>query len=267
MSASGGNLLRRNTRRENKVHISTDGIVLREKQIEDYDSILTLLTRARGVITAYARGARKPRNALRVSAELLSYSDFVLFSSKDRYSVDKSALNRLFMGVRGDIEKLSLASYFCQLAAEAAPREEPADDYLRLLLNCLHLLDTGKRTGTFLKPVFELRLLTIAGFMPHLVGCAACGTFEAPRMFFLPQPATLLCENCMDHAGKDAVLLPVEPGVLTAMRHTIYSDNVNIFSFTLSEAGLDRLGEITELYVMHQLEKRFETLEFYKSIR
>ncbi|MFR9190654.1 MAG: hypothetical protein ACLVL7_10850 [Anaerotruncus massiliensis (ex Togo et al. 2019)] len=39
----------------------------------------------------------------------------------ERYSVDKADLDTVFMGVRGDVEKLSLASYFCELTAQAAP--------------------------------------------------------------------------------------------------------------------------------------------------
>ena len=74
------------------MHITTDGIVLRERAIDEFDCVLTLLTRERGIISAYARGAKKPRGTLRVPAELLSYSCFVLFSNRERYSVDKADL-------------------------------------------------------------------------------------------------------------------------------------------------------------------------------
>ena len=85
------------------MHITTDGIVLRERAIDEFDCVLTLLTRERGIISAYARGAKKPRGTLRVPAELLSYSCFVLFSNRERYSVDKADLDTVFMGVRGDV--------------------------------------------------------------------------------------------------------------------------------------------------------------------
>ena len=75
------------------MHITTDGIVLRERAIDEFDCVLTLLTRERGIISAYARGAKKPRGTLRVPAELLSYSCFVLFSNRERYSVDKADLD------------------------------------------------------------------------------------------------------------------------------------------------------------------------------
>lgn len=246
------------------MHIMTDAIVLREQPIEDFDSLLTLLTKERGVISAYARGARK-RGAMRASTELLSCSCFVLFSHRERYSVDKADMNRLFMGVRGDMEKLALASYFCELTAEAAPREEDAGEYLRLLLNTLHLLDRGKRSCEELKPIYELRLMTMAGFMPDLIGCKNCRCFEAQRMYFIPLLSELLCESCGGEHTQGHMELP--RGVLAAMRHILYSESDKLFNFTLSREGFRYLNLVTERYVMTQLDKRFPTFEFYESVR
>lgn len=250
------------------MHITTDAIVLREHVTDEFDSVLTLLTKERGVITAYARGARKPRGAMRLSAELLSYSCFVLFYAKGKYSVDKADVNNVFMGVRGDVEKLSLASYFCQLAGELAPREENAAEYLRLLLNCLHLLDRNKRSCTFLKPLFELRLLTMAGFMPSLVCCGNCGCFEAEQMFFLPQSGDLICAACAPGASAaQSMAQPLTKSVLAAMRHILYAESAKLFSFTLPDPALARLSEVVEQYATMQLDRRFDTLDFYLAIR
>lgn len=253
------------------MHIMTDGIVLREQTIKDFDSILTLLTKERGVITVYARGVRKPRGALRAPTELLSCSCFVLFSSKDKYTLDKADLNRLFMGIRADVEKLSLACYLCELTADAAPREESAEEVLRLLLNTLHLLDKDKRTCEQLKPIFELRLMAMMGFLPDLVGCKDCRCFEAEPMYFLPESSGLLCPRCLEARPgvfQDfAAPAPLPSGVLTAMRHICYADNEKLFQFMLPQPGLRLLNEITERYVMLRLEKRFSTFAFYESMR
>lgn len=166
------------------MHITTEAIVLRARSVDEFDCVLTLLTKERGVISAYARGAKKPRGTLRVPTELLSYSCFVLFSNKERYSVDRADLEGVFMGVRGDVCKLSLASYLCELTAETAPRGESAGEYLRLLLNSLYMLDRDKRACAFIKPLYELRLLTMAGYMPNLVACRGCGCFESELIYF-----------------------------------------------------------------------------------
>jgi DNA repair protein RecO (recombination protein O) len=250
------------------VHITTDAIVLRERAVDEFDSVLTLLSKERGIISAYARGARKPRAALRACAELLSYSCFVLFENRQKYTVDKADLNRMFMGVRGDVEKLSLASYFCQLTAEVAPHEENAEGYLRLLLNSLHLLDRDKRTCVFIKPVYELRLLTMAGFMPNLVGCCSCGNYEAERMLFLPRLSQIICGDCAPETlPENEIAVPLSKSVLAAMRHIIYADFGKLFGFTVSDETQQNLNEITQHYVMVQLDKRFDTLDFYLAMR
>lgn len=249
------------------MHITTDAIVLRERAVDDFDSVLTLLTRERGVISAYARGVRKPRGTMRVSSELLSYSCFVLFSNKEKYAVDKADLNNIFMGVRGDIVKLSLASYLCQLTMEIAPHEDAAEEYLRLLLNSLYLLDKEKRTCEFIKPLYELRLLTMAGYMPDLVSCRGCGCYEAEQIFFLPRTSEIVCGACAGDipAGHPHILL--SKGILAAMRHIIYSDTDKLFQFSLPREPLMRLNEVAQLYVIEQLDKRFDTLDFYLTMK
>lgn len=94
------------------------------------------------------------------------------------------------------MEALSLALYFAQLMAELAPELDDAEPYLRLILNTLHLLSSGKRPQLQLKAIFEMRLLSIAGYMPNLVACETCGAFESDPMFFDAVHGRLYCANC-----------------------------------------------------------------------
>lgn len=249
------------------MHITTNAIVLREQPVKDYDSVLTLLSGDCGIISVYAQGARKPRGTMRVSVELLSYSCFVLFRNKDKYVVDKADLNNVFMGVRADIEKLSLASYLCQLTMDLAPREENGQEYLRLLLNSLYLLDQDKRTCDFIKPVYELRLMAMAGYMPDLVACRNCGCYEADDMIFLLLSSGIICRDCVQTKPVKEVCVSVTKGILSAMRHIIYSEIEKLFRFSLPTPSLMQLGEITQQYIIVQLDKRFDTLDFYYSIK
>jgi DNA repair protein RecO (recombination protein O) len=204
---------------------------------------------------------------MRVCAELLSYSCFVLFWHRDRYVVDKTDLKHLFMGVREDVEKLSLASYFCEIATELAPHEEDADEYLRLLLNCIAMLDQDKRPLEFLEPLFTLRLLTMGGYMPNLVACGDCGCFEAERFLFLPRSAQLLCGKCAGASPPAESYLPISKGVLAAMRHILFSDFQKLFGFTLPPAAQKQLAEVSRAYLTQQTDKRFETLDFYLNMK
>lgn len=249
------------------MQMNTQAVVIGSRDIDEEDRLLTLLSKDYGVIYAYAKSANRLKNKLAPTTELLCYSSFVLFKNKDRYTVDYADSLNMFFGLRKDIEKLSLATYFAELSATIAPHSEGANDFLRLLLNTLHLLEKGKRTGMFLKPVFELRALTMAGYMPNLVACRDCACYESDRMSFLFASGELLCGDCMSKAAKQPVkALTLPKGVLAAMRHIIYSPFERLFAFELSTGGLQYLGDVIEKYLIYQTEKNYITLDFYKSL-
>ncbi len=247
------------------MQISSDGIVVRERSVDD-DRILQILTRDYGVITAYARGAKKPRGKLTSTTELFCYCRFQIFKNKDRYTIDSADLEESFFQLRQEIMKLSLASYIADLFSELAPKEEEAGEYLRLLLNCLHMLKTGRRTPGQIKAICELRLMTMAGYMPDLVGCRGCGAFEDEKMGFLVKTGELVCSAC-EASPEDGQIVFVPLGVLAAMRHILYCDFEKLFSFNVAGEGMNILGLIAEQYLLCQIQKRPKSLDFYESLQ
>lgn len=239
--------------------------MVRQKNYGEKDRLITLLSRDHGMITAFANGARSPRSPLASSTELLTYSNFVLFEYKGRTTVDAASANQVFFGVRQDVELLALGTYLAQLCTEVLPEGEQDPQCLRLLLNSLYMLNEKKRTPDFIKPVFELRLLAISGFMPDLVACSGCGCYEHEKMYFLPGEGELRCGDCM--TGQEVGALPLAPGVLAAMRYILYSDFEKLFSFTLPPEGLRQLSAVSERFLLAQLERDFPALSFYHSVK
>ena len=246
------------------MQLTANGIVLCSRKTGD-DKILTVLTDKAGVITAYANGANRMKTRLGASTELLCYSKFVIFSLRGKNVVDVADSLQLFFGIRKDYEKLSLASYFAELARELSPQKERAHAQLSLLLNCLHFLENEKRDRRMLKSLLELRLLTLAGYMPALVGCRECSNFEPEKTYFSPQNGDLMCGACVSEEDKHT-LMYIRAGVLRAMRHIIYSPPEKLFSFMLSPNCLDSLNSVSERFLISHLEKTPSTLEFYKSL-
>ena len=159
--------------------MTVDGLVIREKMLSNDNRLVTILTGEHGLVRAFVRSVKKLGGTMAAATDLFSYSSFTLFYNKDQYSADGAEPLRIFYHLREDLEKTSLASYLAQLAEELVPQGEPAPEQLKLFLNCLYLLEEDKRTVDFIKPVFELRLLTMSGYMPDLVGCQGCGEYEA----------------------------------------------------------------------------------------
>ena len=240
--------------------LKTDGIVIREKATLERDRYVTLLTREDGVLHGFARGAQALKSTKQSGTQLFAYADFTITRGKDAYIVTEAQPKKVFYGFREDVERLSLAQYFCELVGTLAPEEQEAEEYLCLFLNALHLLETGKRPQPFLKAVMELRLMSISGYMPDLTGCAVCGTYSDDDMFFDRRNGCLYCKNC-GQSGE-----PLTAGLLAAMRHICLADPKKVFSFTLSDASLRKLASITEGYMHTHLNHSFRTLQFYKSV-
>lgn len=168
------------------MQLGTRAVVLSAKNLEEHDRLVVLLTEDLGVVTAYARGARRQKGAMSSATEQLSYSAFQLFRNRERTFVDRAETETIFFAIRQDMERLALASYFCQLCQELIPEGENQPGYLHLMMNTLTLLDRGKMPLSQLKAVFELRLLTMSGYMPDLVACAVCGDLTGEGGPFCP---------------------------------------------------------------------------------
>lgn len=242
----------------------TDGLIIKEQNIGEQDKLVYALTKSHGVIKAFVRGAKNIKNQKCAPSSLLSYSRLTFYKSRESYIIGDARILRIFSKLRGDVKKTCLAQYFCELALTICPREQPAEKFLSLMLNSLYLISEGKRSEELVKPCFEMRLAAMAGYLPDLVMCRECGVYAAEEMYFSPRTGEIECASC--HGIKADGMVKLSEAALTALRHTVYSDDDKLFSFTLSEEGLRMLNAASESYLLYRFEKEFKTLNFYKAI-
>lgn len=242
----------------------TDGLIIKEQNIGEQDKLVYALTKSHGVIKAFVRGAKNIKNQKCAPSSLLSYSRLTFYKSRESYIIGDARILRIFSKLRGDVKKTCLAQYFCELALTICPREQPAEKFLSLMLNSLYLISEGKRSEEIVKPCFEMRLAAMAGYLPDLVMCRECGVYAAEEMYFSPRTGEIECASC--HGIKADGMVKLSEAALTALRHTVYSDDDKLFSFTLSEEGLKMLNAASESYLQYRFEKEFKTLNFYKAI-
>lgn len=245
---------------------STDGLVIREQRIKESDKVITILTRDKGLIRAFVNGANNIKSPKTTATGLITYSQFDIYlNGKGNYTIDDAHAKEVFMPLRQSIDKMALAQYFCELSEQLAPRDSNAEDVLRLILNSIYMLANDKRTPNLIKSIFELRLMSISGFMPDLVSCCECHCYENDEMYFLSDSGLLICGNCI----KDSTGSRLFTGktLTNAMRHCVYSELNKLFSFTLSDKATAALDYITESYCAAHIEKKMNTLDFYKQVR
>lgn len=242
----------------------TEGLIIKEQNIGEKDRLVFVLTKSNGVIRAFVKGANNIKNQKCAATSLLAYSRLTIYKSRDAYIIGDAQSVKIFSKLRSNIRNMCLAQYFCELALVICPKEQPAEKYLSLILNSLYLLSEEKRSPQLVKPCLEMRMASMAGYMPDLRMCRICGEYQPNVMCFLPQTGMLECKTCRTDLSNHAVSL--NPSTLTALRHTIYADDDKLFSFALPDDDLEVLNSASESYLKYRFERDFKTLTFYKTI-
>lgn len=245
------------------MYLKIRGLVLRVTDYNDRDALITLLTEDRGRITVKARGLRRKNSPLAAPCQLLTYGEFMLFEYKDSFTINEAHAVALFEGLRKDLQKLSLATYFAQVAELISQEDMPSPALLSLTLNCLHVLSALSIDERQVKAVFELKSACLAGYTPDLTACHICGNRSANR--FHLSDGVLECAECRNPLD-NGIRLPVDLGALDAMRYITTCDSKALFRFRASESTLQQLSQITESYLVTQMEKGFSALDFYKTL-
>ena len=242
--------------------ISMNGLVIWEVKTGEADRVITILGE-NGLITAYSKGSLRPKNKLTSSTAMLSYSNFELYSGKTMYNIDDAISKERFIALFTDVERYYYASYFCELMKYLAPIDDDAHDYLALMLNTMHLLNERKKNEHLIKPVFEMRLMTIAGYMPDLTGCVDCADSQLKNGYFDMQNGIWYCELCAKQHGK-----PINCSIpsFAALRHIIYSESRKIFSFEIPENAILEINKLSSKYVQIHIDHSLTTLDFLNLI-
>ena len=247
------------------MHLTTKALVLREADYKESDKILTLLTEQEGKLTVSARGCRKKNSPIAAGCQLLVWGEFTLYEFNGRWAVKETASERLFDGIRTDLEKLSLASYIAEVTEILAGTGQPDPALLSVTLNCLHALDKLSVPPAQVKTAFEWRAMSLAGYEPQFEQCGVCLREQPIEPCFHLGAGTVHCTACRDRL-EEGVSMPLTVSALAALRHIVWGPRKRLLSFRLDEDGMKHLSEASEAYLLTRLERGFRTLDYYKSI-
>lgn len=252
--------------------MSIEGLITKSINIGDNNRLISILTKSQGIIYAFVNNCKKISSKMLAGTEVFSYCGFVLFKNKEKYCVNEIQVIKQFPQIRQDINRLSLSCYFLELFNELACEGQPSEDYLRLLLNSLYILDKNKKDITTIKSVTELRVVSIAGYLPDLICCSECKSFDNKNVFFFSMSGKLRCINCENKINKKnnniSIIkdIRISSGVLFAMRHIIYTDISKIFSFKISSNDLLILSKLSEDYLLSKTDLNLSSLSYFKQI-
>lgn len=262
-------------------HESIDGIVIRARDMGDHDRYLTVLTAERGRITILAKGGRSLKGPQVAVSQLYTYSNLEYYRRGDFNVLKGGSTIENFYGLASDMDRLNLAAYLCELAAELTDEGEEAGEMLRLLLNSLHAVSRGLYPIEQVKGAFEMRAAAVSGYEPDLSGCSRCGRTTAEPFYLDVMNGALECPECLAKAGKQArtgdyadeireaeIIARLPMAAVAAMRYCLHAPLNRLFAFELTDPeDLARFAKHAETYLLSHIGHGFESLRFYHEMR
>lgn len=246
------------------------GMVLSAMPVGDYDKRIQILTRERGKITAFARGARRPNSAFLAAANPFSFGQFELFEGRNAYSLAKVDIENYFRELAEDVDTAYYGFYILEMAAYYTQENMDATDFLNLLYVTLKALLKPVLDNRLVRRIYELRVLVLSGEYPNVFSCTGCGRKEALEdgtdesrvrpHFFSIRHHGVLCPDCI----KGEPVIAMDASTLYAMQYIISAPLRRLYTFTLSGPVFERLEEIISKYIDHYSDHIYKSEDLLK---
>ena len=237
-------------------------IILKKKDRGEADELVVFLSKELGWLRGIAKNSKKSRVRFGGHLEPFSLVSLVLRTRKmdDLVWIDEASVERGFLSLRQNLEKVAIAAYFLELSSLFLPENQPDEalfDYLLLTLDNLE-----QHTPNPVRNVLdEIRLLGILGYGPRFDTCPVCNKpIESGReaRFSLVHGGAAHTE-CLTSEHNDLVL---SADTLALVRRGLEVEPVVASRLKLSTRGLAEIRQALSAFVRFHRGNEVSSLVF-----
>jgi len=146
--------------------IEVTGLVLTSVPAGEYDRRVEILTRERGRISGFARGARRPGSAVMAAASPFVFGTFKIRQGKSAYQIFEAKVDNYFEKLRSDITSACYGSYFMEVLQYITRENNDETALLMLAYQSLRALESEAFDNRLVKAVFEIKAVMLEGEYP-----------------------------------------------------------------------------------------------------
>jgi len=197
--------------------LKTEGIVLKISDLRETSRMATFFTRDYGKVKGVLKGIRKDPRKFGSSVDKFSLNDIVYYQYRDRdiHLISHCDMKDFYQGLRQDLERMTAASYAAELIDNLLPQEEQNLEIYQLMQAFLKSLQTCPDVSKLVQ-TFQIKILSLSGFRPHLETCVSCSKNVSQSPRFSLRLGGLLCGVCQDAAGEAT---PISLGAVASILH------------------------------------------------
>lgn len=207
------------------------GMVLKTVPIGEYDRRVVILTKERGKISAFAKGARKPNSRFVAATSLFAFGEFKMYEGRSSYNIMDADISNYFAELREDFEAACYGMYFLELMDYYTRENNEESGMLKLLYQSIRALMVKSLDRKLVRTVFEIKSLVINGEYPGIPNGKTYSESTRYTMNYIEQ-----------------------------------STVERLYTFTVTESVLQELLEIAESYRKKYMDREFKSLEVLRDV-
>lgn len=207
------------------------GMILKAEPIGEYDRRVVVLTKEKGKISAFAKGARRQTSRLLAATNPFSFGSFRLYVGRNSYNLTEANISNYFEGLRNDFEGAYYGMYFLEVMDYYTRENNDEKEMLKLLYQSLRALMHEKISNRLVRYIFEMKAMVLNGEFP---GVPEWGNWDASTIY--------------------------------TVQYIMTSGIEKLYTFSVTDTVLMQLKEIADDYRKRYMDKTFKSLEIVDNL-
>lgn len=210
-------------------YVELTGIVIKSMPVGEFDRRVTIFTKERGKIYAFAKGARRVNNQMMGLARVFAYGRFRLYEGRNSYNIVGADIINYFEEISGDIESTCYGTYFLEMLDYYTKEALTDMESLKLIYCALSALIKKSIPNALVRRIFELKIMAINGEydpQPKLTDKTACYTWG----------------------------------------YVVSSKPERLFNFVITKEALEDIEKVLDIMIKKYIDRHFHSLDILKDI-
>jgi len=238
----------------------SEAIVLKSFDYRETSKIATFFTKDYGKVSGVLKGIRKDQKKFGSNIDRFSVNDLVYYryTRSDLHLISQCDLKQYFFPIRQDYKRNIAANYVTELVDSIMQVEQVNKRIYRLMLDYFTSLETEKDIDKLIH-IFQIKILLLSGFRPHIDSCVKCGRKIKGRARFSMKAGGLVCSHC---PASEASFTAISKGAISTMLHIEECDWLYCMRVGMTKTVKRELKFILNNFLVYHLEKKIKSARY-----
>lgn len=186
----------------------------------------------------------------------MCFGEYILYKGRGLYTINEGIVKSSFQGLLDDLEKLTYATYLCELIDISQMEGEPNRELFKTFVSALYFMDTNALDNEMLVRAFELKLLKLTGYGMELNHCVSCKTPLKSSDYLSLAYLGGICDNCRKERG-----VAISRGTFSALRFLYNTNFERVYRLNLDRKTKDEMEKILSYIMQNSYSRKPKSLE------